>query len=100
MATGLTALIGTLVGQVAGAIKPVSLASLTASLGVTFTIPRGRNPQAHVGLRHVPRAVRQPHYSRRGASRRKPQVNLVSTNVDPSVMTLTTFDPVKGRRST
>src|SRR5208283_2141987 len=41
IAGGLTPLIAGIFGQVAGTIPPISLASLTSSLGVSLTIPDG-----------------------------------------------------------
>ena len=41
LATGLTGLVGGIVGQLTGSLKPISLASLTSSIGVNLTIPSG-----------------------------------------------------------
>ncbi len=99
VASGLTAAVGAIAGQATGAIKPVSLASLTSSLGLTVTIPPD-------GIRKLTAPSGGTTYDfisifgdlalgATPAIKVQPKAHLVSKEVHPEAMALSTYDAAK-----
>ena len=95
IATGLTGLVGSIVGQVAGSLKPISLASLTSSLGISLTIPPDGIRKLTSGTDDFLGIFGDLALAPAGAIKVKPHPNLVEKTVHPEVMTLATYDATK-----
>ncbi len=95
IASGLTGLIGTIVSQAAGALKPISLASLTSSLGISLTIPADGIRKLTSGTDDFLGIFGDLAVAPAGALKVKPTGQLVSKEVHPEAMALSTYDATK-----
>jgi hypothetical protein len=99
IATGLTAAVGTIVTEAAGAIKPISIATLTSSLGLSLTIPPD-------GIRKLSAPSAGQTYDflsifgdlsvgSPGMTKVQPTVHIVEKEVHADAMSIATYDPAK-----
>jgi hypothetical protein len=95
IAGGLNGLIGSVVSQVAGSISPISLASLTASLGISFTIPADGIRKLTSGTDDFLAIFGNLALAPAGAIKVRPTATLTSQEVHPEAMALDNYDAAK-----